>query len=91
MKSVCIIASLGEKGHVSVIVKSKSSPSAQRRVLADTHARLNIKKVLDAPGCNMEAQPDMRVCWGLGSPKGQLYITKGVGRRGLPARALQAP
>lgn len=91
MKSVCIIASLAEKGHVSVMVKSKSSPPAQRRVLADSHVRLNIKEVLDAPSRNMEALPDMRVCRGLGSPKGQLYITKGVGRRRLPARALEAP
>lgn len=73
------------------MVKSKSSPPAQRRVLADTCVRLNIKEVLGAPSRNMEAQLDMRLCRGLGSPKGQLYVPEGVGGCGLPARALQAP
>lgn len=54
----------------------------------DTCVRLNVK-VLAAHATNVEAQTDEISCQDLGSPKGQLRVTEGVGGHGLPVRALQ--
>lgn len=57
MKNVSTISSLGEKGCVSVMVESKSKVLQQEEQI-DTCVRLNIKEVLAAPTCNVEAQTE---------------------------------